>query len=248
MNFFSDISLYWLLPFGIACFGLAFLYYRKQSRVNELKTVIWFSLIVLRSSTLFLLGLLLFGVIFERKEVKVEKPVFITLTDNSSSLLNYADSSKVKSRVAGFHAKLQEKFKDRFEFKSYTIGDGVSLDSIRLDGSKSNLNAGFDFIYNEFYNRNVGGITFISDGNFNEGVSPIYGAEKINLTPIFTIGVGDTVVKRDQLLRTVSTNDIAFYKNKFPIEISIEGHKMGKGNTEISLWKGQRKIDSKTIS
>ncbi|MDG1147304.1 MAG: hypothetical protein P8N52_03250 [Crocinitomicaceae bacterium] len=248
MNFFSDISLYWLFPFGIACFGLAFLYYRKQSRVNELKTVIRFSLIVLRSSTLFLLGLLLFGVIFERKEVKVEKPVFITLTDNSSSLLNYADSSKVKSRVAGFHAKLQEKFKDRFEFKSYTIGDGVSLDSIRLDGSKSNLNAGFDFIYNEFYNRNVGGITFISDGNFNEGVSPIYGAEKINLTPIFTIGVGDTVVKRDQLLRTVSTNDIAFYKNKFPIEISIEGHKMGKGNTEISLWKGQRKIDSKTIS
>ena len=248
MNFFSDISLYWLIPFGVICFGLSLLYYTKQPRTKELKTPIWVSLILLRCSSLFFLGLLLFGVIFERKETKVEKPVFITLTDNSSSLLNYADSSKVKNRIDEFHTQLQTAFSDRFEFRHYTVGEGLELDSITLDEAQSNLNAGFDFVYNEFYNRNVGGITFISDGNFNKGASPIYGAEKINFTPIFTIGVGDTIAKRDQLLRNVSANDVAFYKNQFPIEVNIEGHKMGLGNTEISLWKGQQQVDSKIIS
>ena len=242
MNFFSDISFFWLVPFGLICFGLAFLYYKNQPQLKGIKTVTRLGLVLLRGSALFLLVILLFGVIFELKETKVEKPVFITLTDNSTSLLNYTDSSQVKSRIEGIHAQLQEQFKDRFEFRNYTVGESVNLDSITLNEEVSNLNAGFDFIYNEFYNRNIGGICFVSDGNFNEGLSPIYGSEKINFTPIFTIGVGDTIAKRDQLLRNISANDIAFYKNKFPIEVSVEGHKMGVGNTEISLWKGQQQM------
>ena len=248
MNFFSDISFFWLVPFGLICFGLAFWYYNHQPQLKGIKPRTRLGLLLLRGSALFLLVILLFGVIFELKETKVEKPVFITLTDNSTSLLNYTDSSQVKNRIEEIHTQLQEQFKDRFEFRNYTVGESINLDSITLNDEVSNLNAGFDFIYNEFYNRNIGGICFVSDGNFNEGLNPIYGSEKINFTPIFTIGVGDTIAKRDQLLRNVSVNDIAFYKNKFPIEVNVEGHKMGVGNTEISLWKGQQRIDSKTIN
>lgn len=248
MNFFSDISLFWLVPFGLICFGLAFWYYNNQPQLKGINTRTRFVLFLLRGSTIFLLVILLFGIIFELRETKVEKPVFITLTDNSTSLLNYTDSNQVKNRIEEIYTQLEEQFKDRFEFRNYTVGESVNLDSITINEEASNLNAGFDFIYNEFYNRNIGGICFVSDGNFNEGLSPIYGSEKINFTPIFTIGVGDTIAKRDQLLRNVSVNDIAFYKNKFPIEVNIEGHKMGVGNTEISLWKGQQRIDSKTIN
>ena len=35
-------------------------------------------------------------------------------------------------------------------------------------------------------------------------------------------------MKRDQLLRNVTANNIAFYKNQFPIEVNIEAHKMGE--------------------
>lgn len=248
MNFFSDISLFWLIPFAVICIVLALWYYKKQPQLNDLKSTTRYSLILLRSLTLFLLGVLLFGIIFERKDTKIEKPVFITLTDNSSSLLNYADSSDVKNRINKIHQDLKKEFNDRFDIRNYTIGEDIKLDSFSLNEEESNLNQGFDFIYNEFYNRNIGGICFISDGNFNQGSSPIYGAGKINFTPVFTIGVGDTVVKRDQLLRNVSANDIAFYKNQFPIEVNIEGHKMGKGNTEVSLWKGDQRIESKLIN
>lgn len=248
MNFFSDISLFWLIPFCLICIGLSYWYYHGQSQLKELKKHTQWALMLLRSLSLFLIGLLLFGIIFERKETRIEKPVFIVMTDNSTSLLNYADSSVVKNHIKDIHAQLNKEFKDRFEIRNYTVGAQVLLDSVSLAEEESNLNNGFDFIYNEFYNRNIGGICFISDGNFNQGANPIYGAEKINFTPIFTIGVGDTIVKRDQLLRNVTANNIAFYKNQFPIEVNIEAHKMGRTNTEVSLWKGDVKMDSKTIN
>ena len=246
MKLFSDISFLWLIPLAIICFVIVYFFYKKEKLI-EFNRSIKIILIIIRSLAFLLLFILLFEITFQFKETKIEKPLFINLTDNSSSLLNYSDSNYVINNIKNIHQKIKEKFKDKFEFRNYIVGKNVRLDSVSLDESVSNLNAGFDFIYNKYFNNNIGAICFISDGNFNIGSSPLYGSEKIKFTPIFSIGVGDTIIKRDQLLRNVSVNNIAFYKNKFPIEVNIEASKMGKVNTELSLWKDQQKIDSKVI-
>ena len=43
-------------------------------------------------------------------------------------------------------------------------------------------------------------------------------AERIELTPVFTLGAGDTTTRRDQLIKSVNTNEVAFLNNQFPIE------------------------------
>ena len=94
-------------------------------------------------------------------------------------------------------------------------------EAINFTESNSNLEKAFEYINTEYYNRNIGGIAFISDGNFNVGANPIYNAERIKLSPIFSFAVGDSIQKRDHLIRNIFHNNIAFFKNKFPIEIDI---------------------------
>lgn len=248
MHLFSDISLWWLVPILALAIFVSFIYYRKQKLYTEASGVKKSLFVGLRSLSLCLLALLLFGLILENKDYKTEKPIFIMLVDNSLSMLNYADSTKVAKQIDGLEAKLKEKYGERFDFKAYVVGENVS-DSLRtyFEG-RSNLDAGFDFIYNQFYNRNIGGICFISDGNFNTGKNPVYTAEKISLTPVFSIGVGDTIQKRDQLVRNVAANEIAFLNNDFPIEVDLEAHKMGKGSSTVSIWSEGVKVAEQQVN
>lgn len=248
MRVFSDISLWWLLPWAIFALGIAVLYYRHQKMLEDASKAKKWLMTGLRAFSLFILGILLFGLIVESKEYKSEKPLFITLVDNSMSMLNYADSSKVAKQIDELEAKLKEKYGERFDFRSYIVGENIS-DSTRTYLERlSDLDKGFDFIYNKYYNRNIGGICFISDGNFNAGKNPIYSAEKISLTPVFSLGVGDTVVKRDQLIRNVAVNEVAFLNNDFPLEIDLEAHKMGKGSSTVSVWSEGTKIAEQQVN
>lgn len=226
---------------------LGILYYRKQKVLDDLSRWKKWALIALRSFTLFVLGVLLFGLIVENKDYKTEKPLFITLVDNSMSMLNYQDSSSVETQIASLESNLKTKYGDRFDFKSYVVGSDISEGERSYSEKESNLDKGFDFIYNQYYNRNIGGICFVSDGNFNTGKNPVYSAEKISLTPVFSIGVGDTVLKRDQFIRNLAVNDVAFLNNQFPIEVDIEAHKMGNSSSTVSLWNKGQKLASEEV-
>ncbi|XOV68088.1 MAG: hypothetical protein ACFHU9_02725 [Fluviicola sp.] len=247
MTVFADISLYWLIPYGIVCALVSFLYYRKQRQVAGIPGWLRTLLTGLRATALFFLGVLLFSILIESNVSKLEKPVMIVLVDNSSSMLNYKDSTKVENEIKSFQDKLDSKFNDKFDVVTYKVDESVSTDRLDFKGSVSNLDAGFQHIYNQYFNRNIGGICFISDGNFNKGNSPQYTAEKIALTPVFSVGVGDTVRKRDQLISNVAANDIAFYKNQFPVEVDIEASKMRAMNVRVNLLHEGEVVATETV-
>lgn len=248
MKFFSDISIWWLIPWAIICVLISFWYYRKQKGLEEISTWMKRGLIALRSAALFLLGVLLIGLLLESVEHRSEKPVFITLIDNSTSVLNYKDSAEVKDGISNFTKKLDERYKDKFDIVQFSVGNSMTTDKPTYSDHFSNLNNGFEELFTQYYNQNIGGICFISDGNFNKGSDPRYSAEKIALTPIFTVGMGDTIRKRDQVIRNVAVNDIAFFKNKFPVEIDIQAARVGKTASSVSIYKGGKKIASKPIT
>ena len=249
MRFIADISPAWLIPAGILAALLTFWFYRKESWLAEIPVLAKRALYTLRFMSLFLVAALLLGFLFESLSYRKEKPVFITLVDNSRSLTNYRDSAKVANRIAAFTKELKEKYGDKFELVSYATGnDFRQADKFSLNDSKSKLSEGFEQIYNQYYNRNIGGIAFISDGNFNEGPNPAYAAEKIALTPVFTLGAGDTLPKKDQLIRDVSSNEIAFLKNKFPVEVDVEALKTGKVSSTVSIIHKGKTIASSNIS
>ena len=249
MRFISDISIWWLIPWlGVSLF-LSFYLYKNEKWFSELNKSWQFTLKGLRAFGLFLIGVLLIGLLFEAVDFRIEKPIFITLVDNSSSMKNYKDSAKVKSTIENFNSQLKEKYGDRFDFVNYTSGSEVVENGVvNFKQSTSNLVEGFEVIRSTYYNRNIGGIAFFSDGNFNTGSSPIYSAEKINLTPIFTVGVGDTIPKKDQYIKDVASNEIAFLKNKFPVEVDVEAVKIGKGNATVSVSSNGQTIASQSVN
>lgn len=249
MRFSSDSSVFWLIPWAVVCVVLASWLYSNVGWLNELPKKWKLLFKALRSLTLFFLGILLVGIIFESTNYKIEKPIIISLIDNSSSMKNYKDSMQVSSQLSAFKESLRQDLGENYEMVEMNVGATAEYATqSTLKDILSNHSEGFEKINTDFYNRNIGGIIFVSDGNFNAGNNPIYAAEKIHLTPIFTLGVGDTVPKRDHYIKNSATNDVAFYKNKFPIEVDIEAIKMGKTSATVSILKNGKSIASQSIN
>jgi hypothetical protein len=248
-NYFSDISLWWLLPIGLLSAALAYVYYYKPRTGQDWTKKQLRILFSLRAVGLFLLTLLLIGLLWESIRYRDEKPLFITMVDNSASMTNYSDSAKVKSRIEGFRQQLEERFGDRFELMTLEVGEKTSaLKQIDFSGKQTNLADGFEHVRELFFNRNIGGITLISDGNFNLGTHPMYSAERIELTPVFTLGVGDTLTRRDQLIKSINTNEVAFLNNQFPIEATVDFNRIPIGPVTVSLQHQGRTIATQTVT
>jgi hypothetical protein len=249
MKIASDISIWWVLPWVLISIAIAYWYYRNVPWLKEQSKRIQFLMRFLRSGVLFLIGLLLLGLIIESSSYREEKPVLITLIDHSTSMLNYKDSASVEKLIKQYQDELTTKYSDQFELVSMKAGAIADYsDGLKFNESKTNLFDGFEKIHEDFYNRNVGGVVLISDGNFNEGPNPTYAAEKISLTPVFSLLVGDTVKKKDQYIKNIAVNDVAFFRNQFPVEIDLEAIKIGKKQVTVSILQNGKSVASQKVS
>src|SRR6218665_1520707 len=99
MTFFSDFSLWWLIPFALVAFGLSYYYYYKSPQRTTWEKKELRILYFLRSVGLFFVLVLLLGLIWETLTYRQEKPLLVTMIDESSSMLNYKDSGSVRKDV-----------------------------------------------------------------------------------------------------------------------------------------------------
>lgn len=248
MHLISDYSLWLLIPIALLSAGLTVFYYKKQGWLSELKKPYQYLFKTLRFGSLFLVGALILGLILQVTRYREEKPIFISLIDNSNSILNYRDSALVKNQIAQYREKLTEKFHDRFELIELHVGSKVSTEKLDFTEKTSKLEDGFEKINTDYYNRNIGGICFISDGNYNVGTNPSYAAEKISFTPIFSLAVGDTFQRKDQAIKNISVNEIAFLNNEFPVEIDLEAIKLPSRTSRISILENGKTIASQVVN
>jgi len=244
----SDVYFWWILPIALCSIIMGLVLYLKEIRRSENKKVFLSFLFTLRSFSLFLIGLLLLNLVYKQVEYKVQKPIFISLLDNSSSMLNYSDSNIVQSSLIKVNDQLKKRFEKDFEFQTYLIGEKVRQnDTLNFKDLSSDLSEGFDFLQDNFYNDNLGAILFVSDGNYNIGNNPLNSSERILHTPIFTVGIGDTVTKVDHKVKNVIVNKIAFYENEFPIKVFVESNHLKGRQSKVSIYKKGRKIEEKIL-
>lgn len=248
MQILSDNSLLWLIPWAIISFLIAKWLYASNSWFLSLKKTSKFLLIASRSLVLFIIGALLVGILFEASNFRVEKPIIVSVVDNSSSLLNYKDSVRVKQSIKAYQNQLRSALSEEYTLVEMSVDEQANYSKkTPLNGLFTNLSAAFEKINTDYYTRNIGGIILLSDGNFNKGIHPIYSAEKLEFTPVYTLAVGDTLSKKDQLIKNISVNDVAFYKNGFPIEVDLEGIKMGSVGATVSISKNGKLIAKQAV-
>lgn len=249
MRILTEVSLYWSIPCFIASALLSWYFYRKNDWLSSQGKGLKITLPVLRTLGLFFVVLLILDFTIVRDKKRIEKPVIVVVVDNSSSMVNQQDPKKLSAQINNFIAKNQEVFKDGYELSFYTVGEKVK-EGIKLtfNEQKTDLESIFNHVAEQYLNRNIGAILLVTDGNFNTGESPAYAAGKISLTPIYTLGIGDTIPKKDQQIVNLYYNDVVFLKDQFPIEVDIEAIKIKNQTVNVSLSCGGKTIGTKTVT
>ena len=212
----------WLIILCILC-GLVYsgiLYYRNTSADFS---PFWKRLLaVFRFLSVTLLALLLLAPLVERSTRHVEEPLLLFLQDNSSSLLFAEDSLWYRDQYIPEKSNFLEGLSDAHDVRRYTFGEKFSEpEEIDFSARETNMSEVFREIDARYSNRNIGAVVMAGDGIYNRGVNPLYASANVTY-PVYTLALGDTVPRRDVILKNVNHNEITYLGNRFPLEIEVE--------------------------
>ncbi len=239
-TFYSfDISAGWVILIILIAAGLAFLLYSKKDIPwhKNLSVLLGF----LRFTSLLLLGLLLLNPILRLAVNEEDDPIFLIVNDNSSSVSMRMEQGTLAD-ISGKISDLQNKMDHNYQVASYDLEE--RSDTLSFDQPSSNLSSIFKLFESAYDGKNVGGILFLSDGIYNEGLSPAY----LNYPyPVYTVGMGDTIPPRDISIKEVRHNRVAYQGNKFPVRLLIEQRGFSNQLVKINIRESGNLVANKTV-
>lgn len=224
----------------------AALYY-KDNRFGEQTQRLNWILGTLRFLSVTIICLLLLDPVMRATMTEQKDPIVILAQDNSASITEAMDSSELKAYRQKMQA-LQQSLDEKYDLKVYSFGQEVrsELDYSFTD-KLTNISQFVEEIYDMYSNQNLGTVIMASDGIYNQGNNPIYAASKLNV-PIFTIALGDTVPKKDLVLKKVYNNQIAYLGDQFTIQVDIAAINCGGNPSKLRVTKGNRVLKEKVVN
>jgi hypothetical protein len=218
--------------------GYAFLLYQKAAPWGRRLNL---ALAGLRFLAVSLLCFLLLGILLKQTRTNVEKKTVVLAVDNSASV--GANGQKL---VAGL-----QNLKEALEGGDYAVDvqtlaekPTTVLDSVRFNGRTTNLSDLLGRIRTNYEGRNLTDVVLVSDGIVNQGASPTYGTYPF---AIQTLGVGDTLPRRDVALKSVYANKIAYLGNQFPLSADVLAFGYPNQSARLVLRQGNAVLDQKTV-
>lgn len=222
----------WLLPIiAIIAYIAARYLYRNTTNFDK-KTR--YLLLTLRSLLIFFLLLLLLGPILKLTNIENEKPIAAILVDRSASVWQSTDSIKNRNAIQAFMQTKNLIEAQGFIVKEYDI-DSASL--------KSNLTQGITNIINREEGK-IDHLIMASDGLYNEGISPLYKDFNFKIT---TIGLGDSTVKRDLIVKNLTYNKIAYQGNQFPLRAEISTKGFEEDEITVFVFQNGKRVSEQKV-
>ena len=225
----------------IAGFAYSFILYRKPSpwnkTINQILSVVRFLLVS------FLCFLLLSPFVKQIRNF-IERPTVVFAVDNSRSITLGSDSMQLQKYLSEV-----EKLKTALEYgdikvdlQTFNEDEKLNfLNNIKFNKNSTDISRLLKNVESNYENRNLAGVILISDGIYNQGIAPNFFNYNFN---IFTVGLGDTIPRKDINLRALYYNKIAYAGNKFPVVAEI--HNTGfKGETINVFLRQHGKIIAK---
>ena len=225
----------WYILF-CALLGLvvALVLYYKDKTFKDQATWLKGLMSAIRFSAVTLLAMLLLSPLLKSLITEIKKPVVVLAQDQSESVLADMDSVQLSAYKQSFKALGDELRKD-YDLKEYAFGNKVREGvDFEFTDKVSNMSELLKNLYDLYSNQNLGAIVLASDGIYNEGSNPIYAGAKL-AAPIYTIALGDTIPKKDLVLKRVFHNKIAYLDDKFSIQIDINAQNCAGGNTTLNV-------------
>lgn len=204
------------------------------------------TLILLRSSALFLLVLLLLNPFMTRELVEEEKPVIAVYLDNSQSIDvtrgGYLGLETYEPLLQQFKEQADDSWDYRFYLFSETVEQGSELTG---DGPVTNLQRVTEHIA-QYENEKTAAVLF-SDGIFTQGRNPLFTAQTLSI-PVFTIPVGDTTDVQDVLIADTDFNRVAYNNTSQVIRIEVQQEGYRGETAEVRLTGNGELLEVKEIT
>ena len=229
----------WWFIFFCICTGAIYsvvLYYRNPLFSSPTPYQSWLNraMSLLRFSTVSVLSFLLLSPIFKHFQSSIEKPIIVFLHDVSASVA--LGFNKIDSITYHNNLKIiKEKLSKDYEVKSYSFGNKLlKNDILTYIQPATNMDEALNSIYNMYDNQNVGALVLATDGLYNQGNNPLYC--KKPYASIYTIALGDTIIRKDIKVENVFHNKIVYLGDKISI------------NAELLAWQCQGENATATLS
>ncbi|MCH8317410.1 MAG: VWA domain-containing protein [Bacteroidetes bacterium] len=230
----TQYSPWFILLCLIAGFAYSFILYRKPSpwnkTINQILSVVRFLLVS------FLCFLLLSPFVKQIRNF-IEKPTVVFAVDNSRSITLGSDSMRLQKYFSEV-GKLKTALEDEdimVDLQTFNEDEKLNfLNNIKFNKNSTDISRLLKNIESNYENRNLAGVILISDGIYNQGIAPNFFNYNFN---IFTVGLGDTIPRKDINLKALYYNKIAYAGNKFPVVAEI--HNTGFKDETINVFLRQ---------
>lgn len=234
-TFQFEYSTTWILLVILVAGGLCFWLYQK-------KGLPWSSsqnllLASLRFLGIFFLLILLLEPTLRSIQNTDLPPTIHLLIDNSSS---------VSSRGVKIDQILSEQKKIEEELNAVGLETSVFTlnDSSTFSAASSDLAGFLKRTVSKDRDENQIASILISDGIYNQGISPTY---QNYIKPIFTIGVGDTVPPQDISITRTLFNKVSYKENQSPVRIEISQSGFFGKRVKVTISEKGKVLASKEI-
>ena len=229
----------WFIPLClvVGIVGAWILYSKKTAFSKRLNQILF----CLRALILSLLCFLLLGPLLNQVSFQNEEPIAVVFVDNSSSIS--------KDTLIDLPQTL-EYIKNELESKGLEVRlksfDGYvnDIEEINFDHKATNLSQGLNSIKQDFEQQNLAAIILVSDGIHNLGSSPQY----LTLNdPVYTIGLGDSIPKKDLSIKQLNYNKVVYQGNRFPLIIDVFNNGFVGESIAVSVSKAGKVLETKTL-
>lgn len=222
--------------------GIAYAYLLYSAHYNWSKRTNQF-LFALRAIVVSLLAFLLLGPVVKLISNQYEKPTWVFLVDNSASVNEAIDSTRLNQLRISIDAAGDKITQSGYEAKLEDLAGNEDI-NFQSRYPSSDLNCGIQNIINEYEGKNLGGIVLVSDGIYNSGVSPLYLPTRV---PVYTVGIGDTTERVDLILKNVDYNKVAYQGNKFPLKAQVLVQGLETASLVVTITKEGKALASKSV-
>ncbi|MDQ3050926.1 MAG: hypothetical protein M3Q95_08590 [Bacteroidota bacterium] len=239
----------WMLIFcPLAGFLYAWILYRNETTFAGISKWVTLLMAAMRFGVVTVLAILLLSPLIKTLFTEVERPLVIFLQDQSRSVMAVRDSAALKTDYPIAVNALQQELEKDFDVRVFRIGEDVKEGiDYNFNGSISDLSDPVSELRSRYAGRNLGAVILASDGIFNKGSNPLYTYQDLKV-PVYTIGLGDTTVRKDLLISKVSHNRSAFSGNTFPVEITIDARQCAGQAVVFSITKDGKEVFTKSIT
>ncbi len=250
MNLIFQASPWWLLVCVVAGATYAGLMYQPlpgQAVPGGWDRRLNYGLAALRFLVVTLLGFLLLNPLIRSVRTITEKPKVVLAIDNSESV-PAAGRPALNKALATLQTLRQQLTDKGLEVAVRTLGDSATdtdLTQLPFTERRTDLSGLLTGIRSDYEGRNLTDVILVTDGIFNQGLSPTFGQYPFTVQ---TVGLGDTIPRKDVQLKAAVANRIAYLGNKFPVQAEVVSNGFQGQNATVVLRQNGREVSRQSVN